>query len=393
MTKLIQQFAVQFNYEVHFTAAIFDRENSLLANCLKKEAGDNPSKVLIVVDDGVDHHHPNLKQEISGYFNHFHAELRLVCPPLVIQGGEACKNDESIIDQLLEAINDYGVDRHAYVIAIGGGSILDTVGFAAAIAHRGIRHVRIPTTVLAQNDAGIGVKNGINKFGKKNFIGCFDPPYAVINDVNFLTSLDDRDWRAGIAEAIKVALIKDAELFEFIWNNAPKLVERDKEVMQEVIIECAKLHLEHISGGDPFEKGSSRPLDFGHWAAHKLEQLTQFKVRHGEAVAIGIALDCVYATEIGMLSEEELDRVTRLFMDLGFSLFHPMLKHNIDDKESSNYLLAGLEEFREHLGGELTITLIEAIGKGKEVHHIDEENMKLAISKLESLTNLTNHTN
>jgi 3-dehydroquinate synthase len=303
---------------------------------------------------------------------------------LVVPGGEPAKNDPELVNNILEAIEAHGIDRHSYVMAIGGGAVLDMVGYAASIAHRGVRLIRVPTTVLSQNDSGIGVKNGINFFGKKNFLGAFDPPYAVINDAHFLLTLDDRDWRAGISEAIKVALIKDARFFAQLEAEAEAVAARNMEPMQDQIFRCAELHAEHIRGGDPFEKGSSRPLDFGHWAAHKLEQMTHFELRHGEAVAIGIALDVIYSHLIGLLDEESYLRVIRLIETLGFSLFVPELKQNLHS-DSGDSVLTGLEEFREHLGGELTIMLIEEIGRGVEVHEMDSELIIQAIEKLEAL--------
>src|SRR5204862_561409 len=133
--------------------------------------------------------------------------------------GERVKNKHDWVLRVHHAIERAGLCRHSFLAAVGGGAVLDMAGLAAATAHRGIRHIRIPTTVLSQNDSGIGVKNGVNAFGKKNFLGTFAPPFAVINDSGFLTTLDDRDWRSGIAEAIKVALIKDAPFFNFIKTN------------------------------------------------------------------------------------------------------------------------------------------------------------------------------
>lgn len=254
--------------------------------------------------------------------------------------------------------------------------MLDMVGFAAAIAHRGIRHIRIPTTVLSQNDSGVGVKNGINAYGKKNFLGTFSPPAAVINDLAFLETLDDRDWRSGISEAIKVALIKDKGFFQWIVENAPALAERDMDAMSYLIVRCAEMHMEHIAGKDPFETGSSRPLDFGHWAAHKLEHLTDYRVRHGEAVAIGIALDSTYSYLKGLLTADELERIIQVIRDLGFELYVPEL--------SGEVLLQGLQEFREHLGGRLTIMLLEKIGRGVEVHAMDTELIQEAAARLKA---------
>ena len=297
---------------------------------------------------------------------------------IVIKGGEAAKNDDTLLNTIIDAVNTFGIDRHSYLAAIGGGSVLDLAGYGAAISHRGIKHIRIPTTVLSQNDSGIGVKNGINYKGKKNFIGTFAPPIAVFNDEVFLTTLHDRDWRSGMSEAIKVALIKDASFFGWLEENAGLLARRDLTTMNFLVKRCAELHLEHIRSGDPFESGSARPLDFGHWSAHKLEQLTNFEVFHGEAVAMGIALDTVYSGLMGYLQEQDVKRVVHLLVKLGFNITHPFMR--IEDDHSP--VLKGLEEFREHLGGQLNITLLTAIGQGIEVHEMDVEILKKAAGML-----------
>lgn len=241
------------------------------------------------------------------------------------------------------------------------------MGYAAAVSHRGIRHIRIPTTVLSQNDSGVGVKNGINYKAKKNFLGTFVPPVAVFNDFVFLTTLIDADWRSGLSEAVKVALIKDKDFYAWLQKHAEALAGRDMESMKYLIKRCAKLHLDHIAGGDPFEMGSSRPLDFGHWSAHKLEQLSNFTIRHGEAVALGIALDSTYSFISGRISEEDARSIKHLLQSLGFPLTHPLM----EIKDDNSPILKGLNEFREHLGGKLTIMLLDAIGKGEEVNHLD----------------------
>lgn len=372
MEKTIEQtFVVPFHYKVCFSENIFNKENKLLARLLNN---GKKSKAFFVVDEGVVEGHPELLTQIREYAAAFEDDFLLCAPPLVVPGGEQAKNEPLYFRQILDATSTYGIDRHSYIVAIGGGAVIDMVGFSSAIAHRGIRHIRIPTTVLSQNDAGIGVKNGINEYGKKNYLGTFVPPYAVINDSNFLRTLSDRDWRSGISEAIKVALIKDASFFEWMEKNIHEFNSREMAPMEELIYQCADLHLQHIAGKDPFESGSSRPLDFGHWAAHKLEHLTDFKVRHGEAVAIGIALDSIYSWLIGLLSEEDLQRIIYLIQALGFELYVPEL--------SGEALLKGLEEFREHLGGELTIMLLEEIGKGREVHEMDGKLILQSVEKL-----------
>jgi 3-dehydroquinate synthase len=309
--------------------------------------------------------------------------LELAAPVLVIPGGEQCKNEHGPTDRVLQAIHDASLDRHSYVAAIGGGAVLDVVGYAAAMAHRGIRLIRFPTTVLAQDDSAVGVKNGINAFGQKNYLGTFTPPFAVVNDSSFLTTLSDRDWRAGLAEAVKAALIKDHTFFEFIEQRADLLKARDRTTMEEVVHRSAALHLHHIAtAGDPFEMGSSRPLDFGHWAAHKLERLTNHQLRHGEAVAIGLALDTTYSYLSGFLAESDWRRVIGLLSGLGLAVYAPELGHRAGDQPA---ILRGLDEFREHLGGRLTIMLLRAIGVPFDAHEIDKGVMLGSVEVLRSL--------
>lgn len=382
---LKQRFEVTFRYEVHFTEGIFRLDNPLLAHVIAQDAETSSKKILVVVDGGLLPHHPQLLSQIQAYSEHY-AGLMLPMPPLVVPGGEASKNNPALIEQLHQAMDRIGLCRHSYVVAIGGGAVLDMVGYAAATAHRGIRLIRVPTTVLAQNDSGIGVKNGINAFNKKNFLGTFAPPFAVLNDFEFLTSLSDRDWRSGMAEALKVALIKEPEFFATIEAQAEALAQRDMAAMQHLIHRCAQLHLEHIAGhGDPFELGSSRPLDFGHWAAHRLERLTNYELRHGEAVAIGIALDATYSYLINLLPQEDWQRICKTLQTLGFTLFVPELMSHLNDPEHPLSLFRGLSEFQEHLGGELTLMLLTQIGKGMEVHQVDLEQYRRAIGHLSAL--------
>jgi 3-dehydroquinate synthase len=378
--KVIQQsFAVKFEYPVVFTKGLFDRKNSALFDFLIEFGNRNyKKKLLFVIDDGVFTTNGYLKESIPAYFSGTDL-LECVSELIVIPGGEKVKNEEIYFNAVLEAINKHGIDRHSFVVAIGGGAVLDTVGYAAAVAHRGVKLIRVPTTVLSQNDSAVGVKNSINYFGKKNFLGTFAPAVAVFNDSEFLKTLSPRDRVSGISEAIKVALIKDSLFFEWLESNSAALADSDESVMAEQIYRSAELHLAHIRRGDPFELGSARPLDFGHWAAHKLEYLTQFEVKHGEAVAIGIALDVCYSHLIGKLTASDRDRVLDLLEKIGFHLFHPALSEN-----NKANLWNGLNEFREHLGGRLTITLLESLGQGYEVHDMDFDLVKQAVDFLEN---------
>ncbi|MPY89375.1 MAG: 3-dehydroquinate synthase [Luteitalea sp.] len=381
MDAIEQEFRVSFRYPVHFTTGVFSPSNPLL-----KTAIQSPAKILFIVDGGLSAANRGLVDAIESYCQHYRDALDLAGPILVVPGGEQVKNEPQHLEDVQRAIHDAGLCRHSYVVGVGGGAVLDVVGYAAATAHRGIRLVRVPTTVLAQHDSAVGVKNGINAFGKKNYFGTFAVPFTVINDFDFLATLSDRDWRGGISEAVKVALIKDAPFFDFLEQHAARLANRDRRVVEQVIRRCAALHLSHIAtGGDPFEQGSSRPLDFGHWSAHKLEQLTQYRLGHGEAVAIGIALDSTYSYLAGFLPEVDWRRITSLLEALGLSLYAPELSHRLDALDDPTCMLRGLEEFREHLGGRLTIMLLRSIGEPFDVHEIQEARMIESIGVLRDL--------
>ena len=386
MDSIQQQLQVTFRYPVYFTTGLFAASNPLLRDVVTSDADRTPADVVAIADRGVVDAHPNLLADVQRYLQLHREVLRLAGPTLVVPGGEAVKNDTRHVDDILRAIQAAGLCRHSYVFAIGGGAVLDVVGYAAATAHRGVRLIRIPTTVLAQDDSAVGVKNGINAFGKKNYLGTFAPPSAVINDFSFLTTLIDRDWRGGISEAVKAGLIRDAAFFDYIEAHAAELKARDLAVMEHVIRRSAALHLAHIAtGGDPFELGSSRPLDYGHWAAHKLEQLTGYEMRHGEAVAIGIALDTTYAWLSGFLPERDWMRVIEVFRALGLAIYAPELGAHADDETHPACVLGGLAEFREHLGGELTIMLLKGIGQPFDVHEIRRDTMVRSIAVLKTI--------
>lgn len=381
MSTIERTVTVSWRCRVHFTQYVFETSNATLCDVMAEAEPQKVHKAFIVVDEALANAQPDLLARIEAYFKTHASQLKLVAPPMLLEGGERVKNSYFHVSETQSPMDRYHIDRHSFVIAIGGGALLDMVGLAASTAHRGVRLIRIPTTTLSQADSGVGVKNGINAFGKKNFIGTFMPPFAVINDFQLLKSLPPREKRNGYVEAVKVACIRDRAFFDEIETHVAALQNFEPEAMKRLIYRSAELHMNHIAtSGDPFEFGSARPLDFGHWAAHKLEQLSEYKIRHGEAVAIGIALDVLYGRRIGMLDDASAERIVSLLEQLGFELFANELLYEAGDGEL--VVLAGLEEFREHLGGELTITLLEAIGRGVEVHEINLPKMLQSMYEL-----------
>lgn len=377
LRELKQSFSMQYDYSVFFSEDVFDPQNSLLVDVIEK-AGPGPHRVMPVIDSGVLDANPGIISQLENYFKEHEDVLFLSGEPLIFKGGEVCKTAPLEVQQFYDKIAAEGVCRHSFVLSIGGGAVLDASGFAAASAHRGVKLIRMPSTVLAQNDAGVGVKNAINHGKRKNFVGTFAPPFAVINDYSLIKTLAPRDKRSGIAEAIKVALIKDPDFFDSMFESKDELHEFTRLPMENMIRRCAELHLDHIAyNGDPFEQGSARPLDFGHWAAHKLEEMTHSTVKHGEAVAIGVMLDSLYSWRMGLIDDESIQRIYQLIEGVGFNVYH----YELDNLDAAN----ALKEFREHLGGKLCITLLDAIGTGREHNTINVDLMQECVRDLKHL--------
>ncbi|MHC4245315.1 MAG: 3-dehydroquinate synthase [Planctomycetota bacterium] len=374
--EIHDDFDVRFTHRLMFDRDVLAADNPTIDAIFTDGSNDDPRPGMIVaIDDGLAAANPGIEDAIRRRFDPHHLpEIREI---LEIPGGEAAKNDPAVTDRMLEAIERHRIDRRSYVAVFGGGAVIDAVGFASSTAHRGVRLIRFPSTVLGQLDAAIGVKNGINRFGKKNFVGAFDVPVAVICDEGFLESLDDRRWREGFSEAVKIACLQDAAFFDEIEEAADRIRERDPDASRPIIQRCAELHLRHIaSGGDPFERREARPLDFGHWSAHRLESMSDFARSHGEAVAIGVCLDAAYSHFDERLDRGSLDRILDTTTRLGLPIFDSLLR--------DQGLIDGLEEFREHLGGRLTVTLLEGIGRGVDVHEMDLERLCRSIAHLES---------
>ena len=377
-----QKISVSWEFPVVFTHHLFDPANPVLRETIGRLGENRRHRAVVYIDSHLLSLRPNLPDEVQRYFAAAPKELELAAPPQKVPGGEASKNDfrytESVIRQLLE----WRMDRQSFVLVIGGGAVLDAIGFAAALVHRGLRLIRIPTTVLAQNDAGVGVKNAVNYLGK-NAIGTFAPPFAVLNDFEFLRSLPDRDWLCGVAEAFKVAIIRDRSFFNDLCAAAPRYLQRDFDAMTDLVTRCAEMHLDHIrTNGDPFEYGTARPLDFGHWSAHKLELLSDFRISHGEAVAAGVLLDSLYACKKGWISSEDCRRIETGLRQSGFALWFD--EFEIRDTSGKRRIFDGLRDFQEHLGGDLCVTFPKGLGARFEVQDIDLCTMEDALQDLKN---------
>lgn len=383
-TRSIQQsISVNWDFPVTFTHGLFRPANRVLVDTLSRLGEGRRHRAMVFIDSHVANARPQLAAEVAAYFAAHPESLEIAIEPQIVPGGESVKNQFSLVEGFMRLMLERHMDRQSFIIIVGGGAVMDAVGLAAALVHRGLRQVRVPTTVLGQNDAGVGVKNGVNFLGGKNAVGTFAPPFAVLNDFEFLLTLPLRDWLCGVAEAWKVAIIRDSAFFDWLCESAAKFPARDAAAMEQLVYRCADEHLAHIrTNGDPFEYGRARPLDFGHWSAHKLELMSGFRISHGEAVAFGVLLDSCYAREKGWVSAEEFAAIERGLRASGFPLWHEEALQR--DAAGQLEVFAGIRDFQEHLGGELCVTYPKGIGARFEAHEIDLPLMERCLAELQS---------
>lgn len=374
-------FSVPYEYSVVFTQGVFSVGNKALRNVLVGLAP--PVRVLFAVETGVADLNPGLVDAITAYCDANADVIAQAGAPLLLPGGEESKTMTSVL-KVCEALASRHLCRHSCLAIVGGGAFLDICGLAAGLFHRGMRQVRIPTTGLSQCDSGVGVKNGVNAFDVKNLLGTFAPPCAVINDADFLHSLTQEMRTAAACEAVKVAMIKDAVFFDFLTRNATAIANGEEAPVRGMVRRSAEIHAHHIAtNGDPFESGSARPLDFGHWAAHHLEMLSHGTVPHGIAVGMGMLIDTLYAVRTGIAPASVFTALQNVLRELRL----PFQARFLNKRAGDGHLLIldGIDAFREHLGGTLQITLPTAIGAKIEVDSIDRDIMTDVISTLPGL--------
>lgn len=370
-------FSVPQTMRLRFTRDCFDSDWDQVLSLFATDS--SRARVQFWVDRSVVESNPSIRESLERRLIGASDRLELTSPVRYLEGGEQIKNDSDQIEEIFRAIDRDGLDRRSYICVIGGGALLDAVGYAAGIAHRGIRLIRFPTTTLAQADSGVGVKNAINAFGKKNWKGTFSVPWAVVNDQSLLAHLPQRDFVAGFSEAVKVSLLKSPGAFRFLCAHAHAIARRDGESVLAAIRSSVLMHLHHIThGGDPFEMQEARPLDFGHWSAHKIEHLSQFRLRHGEAVSIGVALDTVYSHFVHGFERVDMQATLGVLQKLGLPIYDPIVE--------AETLFDGLEEFRQHLGGRLTVTMLRGVGNCIHTHEIDRDAMLRAMEFIQKVS-------
>lgn len=250
-----------------------------------------------------------------------HRALLAPYDTVTIGRGEDSKTLETV-GMLYRSFMEREVDRTGFVLAVGGGVVTDVAGFAAATYMRGVEFGFVPTTLLGQVDAAVGGKNGVNVDGYKNMAGTFAQPRFVICDPELLRTLPDREFRAGLAEAVKAGIIADADLFARIEGNAFAVLRTDDDLLSDVISAAVRVKADIVEH-DEHEAGERRKLNLGHTLAHAVEKCSD-RMNHGEAVAVGTALIAGAAVKLGVLSAADRDRIVGVLAHLGFDLTPPV---------------------------------------------------------------------
>ena len=295
----------QNGYSVLIASGLLRRAGREVRRVLPSPA----SRVFVVTSPNVRRHWgPPLEQSLE--------EARVPYTVLQMDDGEPAKHMHTV-EQLAEQMVDARADRKAVIAAFGGGVVGDAAGFLAAIFMRGIPVVQIPTTFLAQVDASIGGKTGVNLRGGKNLVGAFHQPRAVLIDPDVLTTLSDREFRAGLFESLKCGVIRDKSLFKFMARNADKILGRDHKALKKIIVDSVRVKAAVVAA-DEKESDLRRILNFGHTVGHALESATGYShFLHGEAVAWGMIAAAVIAREAGICDDETAAEIESAVLSYG----------------------------------------------------------------------------
>lgn len=352
-------------YEVINTSNLFHPQNWALLSAGRIE----DARRFIVVDSNVERHY---SAEIWNYFSHHHIEAKIITFP----GGEENKTVERYLS-ILRELDSFPIHRRDEpIIAIGGGVLTDVVGFVASSYRRGVPHIKVPTTLMGYVDASIGIKTGINFNGSKNRLGSFHPPQKVLLDKSLLKTLPRRHILNGVCEIIKLAIIKDAELFSLLETHGTQSV--DAQFQDEeggaILDRAINGMLEELQP-NLFEEDLARKVDFGHTFSYGLETRHESHLFHGEAVLLDIVISTLIANARDLLTDEETSRIFRLINDLGIELNASILDPSL--------LWQSLTERTYHRNGLQRVPVPHGIGECTFVNNINADEIESAVKNLE----------
>ena len=292
--------------------------------------------------------------------------------------GEVSKHIDTAV-AIIEAMEKAFLGRDSLIVALGGGTVGDIAGFAAAIFKRGIGVVQIPTTTVAQADSSVGGKTGVDSTVSKNAFGAFWQPQAVYIDVVTLQSLDDLQYRAGLVESVKHALIADAAYFDFLEENMPAILDRDLDVLEKIAYTNCSIKAAVVAE-DPLEKNKRRILNYGHTIGHAVESVSGFGLLHGESVGIGIVGAAIIEHKLSLVADDRVDRIKKMLKMLEMPL-------NIPSDLQEDDLFDIIKRDKKAVGQWPKFVLLEATGKalcrdGQWAHDVSKEIVEDVLDEL-----------
>lgn len=372
------ELAARTGYAVRFSKDCLSPQNGDLAELLRSREPFRRQRAVFVVDAGLAAVQPRAVEAAAAYADSHKANIVAACPPIVVEGGETVKSRPEICDWLRARFVGAGLDSQSHVVVIGGGALLDAAGFAAATLRRAPRVTRVPTTLLAQASGALSPRCAVNALGRKDALAAFQAPFGVLLDPKFLSPLPDREKRAGLAEIIRTALCGDADFFHWIADHQKQLANLDKRTLETAARWSARLHWEAASDADPFDEGRARPLDFGRWAALRLEAEAGGELLHGEALAVGTAVDLLLSVLLTGLPPEAARAALEVVAGCGLPLWHGAL--GFADADGAPALVSALAEFA--LGGTPSVPLLRGLGRAEPCIAVNAEATAAAIEAL-----------
>ncbi len=353
----------QMDQRIIFTRNLFEPANRTLINLVEAH------HAFFILDRAV----ASLGPAIQAYADHWKIPTKIV----FLKEGEQNKTLEEVV-RLLNDAETFGLDRRSYFIAIGGGALMDVVGFTASIFRRGVPYIRVPTTLLGQVDASVGVKTGINYGGIKNLVGTFVGPAAVINDIQFLCSLSQRQLASGLSEVIKATAVRDTAGFARLEQSYPDVLKINHtgagaSDVQQIVEIGLRNHLEELEK-DFYEVSLKRILNFGHEFGHRLEAAAHGRLAHGEAVALGMLLATEIGFQKGITPLETRNRLYRLIENVGLPVYDEMMTPQV--------LFPAVEEARKHQGGNFNLVVPTSIGQATFLQDVSEHDLQKALKAL-----------
>lgn len=380
-----QELQSTHRYTVCFTSDLFGPDNETIRRTLTKMGHKPPLRCAVLVDSGVAARNAALIPQILHHFQKERPFLDLCHPPFAMPGGESVKNSRRTAEAISAIARTHALSRESLVLVVGGGAFLDAAGTALSQCDGGIPTANIPTSPLAQSAAGIGAMRFMNEGGIKNAAGIFAPPHAVFIDFALLKTLPFEHHVSGMAEAFKMALAADAEFFAILCRKALKIRQNDRSTVEKVIHKTATLHLDQARKSYArMAHGDGNPADFGDWTARWLETLSGYKLPHGHALSVGIALKAWYGCHTGTLAEGEFTRLIEALLTCGLPIWNRFLETRT--KDGTLALTEGLTRYQNGSSGHRPILIPVGVGTLKAVDHLDVTVFEQGIDLLKQLS-------